>query len=267
MDSVKRGIGLALVGLGILGIVLSVAGIAGAWYGGVRLRQINSQVFGHLEQALDQVDQRAARAGEAVGSARDLADELKQFLRDAAPALAAERFAASPEMNDLERRLAAAFERADGLIQGSAATAELLDQSLEAVASLASFASSSSRDSAERSSIVPVTSAAVDSARERLAEIQRRLADLRQTREAQVNAAEILKQCLGLVAQLEVVQERITAFRRHLGETRDRLNTFAASIRSGVLAGQCLMVLLCVWSGAGQYCLLVHGWRLWRGSN
>ena len=80
-----------------------------------------------------------------------------------------------------------------------------------------------------------------------------------------VNLSQITKLSLGIVAKLEVVQEQIAAFRTRLDETKIRLGQLQDRIRAWFLAAQCLIVLLIAWGGAGQYCLLVQGWRILRG--
>ena len=134
MHAGRRLLGLALGALGVLGVVVCLAGVAGVWIIGSRVQQVNAEVFRQADELLVQVDRRAAQACDAVVGTRELVDELKQTLRDSAAALAAERVAervvSLPEIDDLERRLASAMERADGLVQVSASTAELIKQLL-----------------------------------------------------------------------------------------------------------------------------------------
>ncbi len=101
-------------------------------------------------------------------------------------------------------------------------------------------------------------------ASERLADVQRRLAEIRQKRGVDVNLSEITKLSLGMVAKLDVVQAQIAAFRSRLDETKSRSAQFQDRIRSWILAGECLILLLIAWVGAGQFCLLLEGRRLLR---
>ena len=101
-------------------------------------------------------------------------------------------------------------------------------------------------------------------ASERLADVQRRLAEIRQKRGVDVNLSEITKLSLGMVAKLDVVQAQIAAFRSRLDETKSRSAQLQDRIRSWILAGQCLILLLIAWVSAGQFCLLLQGRRLLR---
>jgi len=264
MHAAKRLLGLGLSALGVLGIVICLAGIGGVWIAGSRLQRVNSQVFRRADELVVQVDQRAAQAREAVGGTRELVDQLKQRLQESAPELPAERVASLPEIDDLQRRLAAAMERADGLVQLSASTAELIEQMLAIVGSIAA---ERNVDLKSASGLTPTMRSARESlanVSERLGDVQRRLTDLQRKRDVDVHLSEIGRLSLGIVAKLDVVQKQIAVFRTRLDETRSRLGELQGRIRWWILAGQWLIVLLIAWGGAGQVCLLLQGSRLVR---
>jgi len=264
MHAGKRVLGLGLAALGVLGMGVCLAGIGGVWIAGSRLQRVNSQVFRRADELVVQVEQRAAQAGDAVGGTRELVDELKQRLRESAPELLAERVSSLPEIDDLQRRLAAAMERADGLVQLSASTAELIEQLLATVGAAAAERNVDLKGASELTTTIRSTRESLASASERLGDVQRRLNEVRRKRDVEVHLAEITKLSLGIVAKLDVVQKQIAAFRTRLDETRSRLGQLQGRIRGWLLAGQWLIVLLIVWGGAGQYCLLLQGWRLVR---
>ena len=114
-----------------------LSGIAGLWIAASRLQQVNSQLFLQVDQLIVQVDQRATQAGDAVGGTRDLVDALKPALKKSA-ADAGGRVASLPEIDNLERRLVSAMERTDELVEVSASTAELIEQLLATIGSIAS---------------------------------------------------------------------------------------------------------------------------------
>lgn len=260
----KRLTGLLLVMLGALGIVVCLAGIAGVWMVASRVQQVNSKVFSQAEQLIAQVDRRAAQTCDAVGGTRDLIDELKQTLRESATELLAERIASLPEIENLERRLASAMERADGWVQVSASTAELIEQLLATIGAVASERNVDLKGSAGLMVTIRSARESLANASERLADVQRRLAEIRQKRDVNVNLSQIMKLSLDILAKLDVVQEQIAAFRTRLDETKNRLGKLQDRIRVWVFVGHCLIVLLIGWGGAGQYCLLLHGWRILR---
>ena len=160
----KRLVGLGLAALGVSGIVVCLAGIVGVWLAASRLQRVNSEVFGKLDQLVVQVDRRTEQARDAVGDTRDLVDELKQTLRDSASDLVAERVASRPEIDNLEQRLASAMERADGLVELSTSTAELIEQLLFSLGDFASKRNLNLRDSTELTS-------SIQSARQSLANV------------------------------------------------------------------------------------------------
>jgi chromosome segregation ATPase len=189
---------------------------------------------------------------------------LKQTLQESATELLAEQVASLPEIDNLERRLAAAMERVDGLVEVSASTVELIEQLLATIGVIASERSVDLEGSSDLTATIRATRESLANASERLADVQRRLADIRQKRDVDVNLSEITKLSLGIVAKLDVVQEQISALRIRLDETQSRLAQFKDMIGNWIFRGQCLILLLIAWVGAGQYCLLLQGWRMLR---
>ena len=229
-----------------------------------RLQRINSRVFRQVDRLIVRVDQRAAQAGDAVGGTRELVEALKRALKESTAELLAGRVASLPEIDNLERRLASAMERTDGLLEASASTAELIEQLL---ATVDAVGSERNLDLQGTSDLMAATRSARESlarASERLADVQRRLAEIRQKRGVDVNFSEIAKLSIGMVAKLDVVQTRIELFRKRLDETKGRAAQLQNRIRRWILAGECLIFLLIAWVGAGQFCLLTEGRRLLR---
>ena len=239
------------------------------WIIGSRVQHVNSEVFRQADELLVQVDRRAAQACDAVVGTRELVDELKQTLRDSAAALAAERVAervaSLPEIDNLERRLTSAMERADGLVQVSASTAELIEQLLATLGVIAAERNGDLKGASELPSTIRSTRESLANASERLADVQRVLAEIRQKRDVDVHLEQVAKLSLGIVAKLDVVQKQLAAFRIRLDETRSRLGQLQGRMRAWVFAAQCLIALLIGWGGAGQYCLVLQGWRILRG--
>ncbi len=257
----KRLSGLALVGLGAIGMAACLAGIAGLWIVASRLQQVNSRLFHQVDQFIVQVDLRATQAGDAVGGTRDLVDALKQTLKESAAELLAGRVASLPEIDNLERRLVSAMERTDELMEVSASTVELIEQLLTTIGSMAWESNADQQGYSDLTAAIRSTRQSLANASERLADVRRRLAEIRQKRGVDVNLAEITKLSLGMVAKLDAVQSQIAAFRSLLDETKSRSAQFQERIRRWILAGECLILLLIAWLGAGQLCLLLQGTR------
>jgi chromosome segregation ATPase len=264
----KRLTGLVLVTLGAIGFIVCLAGIAGVWIVGSRIQQVNSEVFRQADELVVQVDRRAAQARDAVAGTRDLADELKQTLRASAKELVAERVAeraaSLPEIENIERRLMSAMERADGLVQVSASTAELIEQVLATVGVIAAQRDVDLKGASELTATIRSTRESLANASERLADVQRTLAEIRQKRDVDVHLEQVAKLSLGIIAKLDVGQKQLAAFRSRLDETRSRLGQLEGRMRMWIFAAQWLILLLIGWGGAGQYCLLLQGWRILR---
>jgi hypothetical protein len=260
----NRLVGLGLAALGVTGIVACLAGMVGVWLAASRLQRVNLEVFGKLDQLVAQVDRRAEQARDAVGGTRDLVDELKQTLRDSASDLVAARVASRPEIDNLERRLGSAMERADGLVELSTSTAELIEQLLLALGDFAYKRNLDLRDSTELMSSIQSARQSLANASEQLSDVQRRLAEIRQKRNVEGNLPQITKLALGVVAKLDVVQDQLATIRGRLGEKKIRLNQSQNRLRAWIFGGQCLFLFLIAWAAAGQYCLLVYGWRILR---
>lgn len=268
MHAGQRLLGLVVFTLGVVGLVVCLAGIIGVWVAGSRVQQVNSEVFRQADELVLQVDRRAAQARDAVVGTRDLVDELKQTLRESVTELVtervAERVASLPEIDNLERRLASGMERADGLVQVSASTAELIEQLLATLGVIATQRNVDLKSVSELTATIRSTRESLANASESLADVQRVLAEIRQQRDVDVHLEQIAKLSLGIVASLDVVQEQLAAFRSRLAETRNRLGQLQDRIRVWILASQWLLLLLIGWGGAGQYCLLLQGWRILR---
>ncbi len=260
----KRLTGFLLIGLGAIGMAACLTGIAGLWIGASRLQQVNSRLFHQVDGLIVQVDQRATQAQNAVGGTRDLVEALKRTLHESAAELLAGRVASLPEIENIERRLASAMERTDQLVEVSASTADLIEQLLATIDIIASERNVDLQNSSDLMATIRSTRESLANASKRLADVQRRLAEIRQKRGVDVNLSEIAKLSLGVVAKLDVVQSPIDLFRKRLDETRSRSAQLQNRIRSWVLAGECLILLLIAWVGGGQFCLLLEGRRLLR---
>ena len=84
-------------------------------------------MFHQVDQLITRVDQRATQARDAVGGTRDLLDTMKQSLQASAADLLAGRLASLPEIENFEQRLASGMERADGMLEVAASTAESIE--------------------------------------------------------------------------------------------------------------------------------------------
>jgi chromosome segregation ATPase len=188
---------------------------------------------------------------------------LKQTLKESATKLLAERVVSLPEIEKIERRLVSAMERTDRLVEVSASSVDLIEQLLATIDVIASERSVDLQGSSGLMATIRSTRESLANASELLADVQRRLAKIRQKRGVDVNLSEIMKLSLGMVAKLDVVQTQIAAFRSRLDETKSRSAQLQGRIRSWILVGQCLMLLLIAWVSAGQFCLLLQGrWLL-----
>ena len=62
----RRFSGLVLIGLGAIGLAVSLAGIAGLWLAAAHLRGINSRVFHQVDQLITRVDRRGRYTSSAM---------------------------------------------------------------------------------------------------------------------------------------------------------------------------------------------------------
>ncbi|MCU0875201.1 MAG: hypothetical protein MUE50_22955, partial [Pirellulaceae bacterium] len=157
-----------------------------------------------------------------------------------------------------------AMERADGLVQVSASTAELIEQVLATVGVIAAQRDVDLKGASELTATIRSTRESLANASERLADVQRTLAEIRQKRDVDVHLEQVAKLSLGILAKLDVGQKQLAAFRSRLDETRSRLGQLEGRMRMWIFAAQWLILLLIGWGGAGQYCLLLQGWRILR---
>ena len=264
MSSGKRLTGMVLAALGGIGIVVCLTAVAGVWIVGSRLQQVNSEVFHQADELVVRLDRRAVQAHDAVDGTRNLADELKQTLQVLATELVAERVRSLPELDNLERRLASAMQRADGMLEVSVSTAELIEQVFSLVGVVASRRNVDLKDPSNLTATIRATRESLASASERLADVERSLAEIRQKQDVDANLTLVKELSLAIIARLDVVQNQLTTVRNRLDETKGRLAQAQGRMRTWMLTGQLLMALVLVWIIAGQYCLLIKGWRMLR---
>ena len=98
---------------------------------------------------------------------------MKQALQAAATELVAERLGALPELDNLERRLASAMQRADGLLEVSVSSAELIEQVLTQVGLAASERDVELRDPSNLVETIQSMRESLGVASERLAEVEK----------------------------------------------------------------------------------------------
>lgn len=254
--------GLLLTALGLIGIVICLAGIGGVWIGASRLQQVNATVFDDVQRVVALVDQKAERAGEAAGSTRDLADELRETLRESVREAAETHMVSAPEVDDLRQRMAAAMKDAEGLLELSASAAEMFEQVAGSIDSLSMGQRNLSETSAQLLTTIRSTQDAMADASDRLANVGRRLDEIRQNRDAENNAEQIAQLSLAIVSRLDAVQQQLASFRERLDEVSNRLSRLRDRIETWIFLGQLVLLFLMFWIGAGQYCLLVKGWAI-----
>jgi archaellum component FlaC len=257
----QRLMGLTAFLLGAIGLLVCLAGFAGVWIAGARLQQVNADVFRGADEMVTLADRRVEQAQGAVGGTRDIADKLKESWQASAKELLAERATSLPEIEDLERRLASSMERADTLLEASASITEMLEQVLNHVGVDANEGRVDPKSIAALNDTLQSTRKALAGANERFTEVQQRVAELREGGNGDVSRELVEELTLGIVARLDVVQNQLASFRHRLDGVKSRLAQARDTMRSWIVAGQCVMVFLLCWIGAGQYCLLCQGWR------
>ncbi len=254
----RRLAGVTLVVFGALGITLSLMAMAGVWVGTSRLQQFNTNVFSCTDEMIVRVDQRAARARDAVDETRT----LTQDLTDALPEYLGERVrnevATSTAADDVERRLTSTLRDANDLLELSTSAMELIVQSL-AVIDKRKVGQLPAGGSPRLIDQIHAAQASLANASERMVDLEQLLVEFRNKRKVADDTGETRRISVDILARLDVVQECLTVLRSQLKGAREQLARLRDRIAAWILIGRILALLLIVWIGAGQYCLAARG--------
>jgi chromosome segregation ATPase len=251
--------------LGVVGMVVCLAGIAGMWTASAKLQRLNTAVFAKMDDWVGRIDVRVTQAQSATENTCGLTEQLADTLRTKVAERVEARVEALPQVEELQGKLSDTMGEAAGLLELSASAAELIEGFVSGWEDVAAMRPEVQTRSAQLLETIEGTRRAIDAAAATLAELESRLDDLRQQKDVEENSRIIAQLAASILVRLDGVQQQLESFRDRLTEIRGDLDAFRGRIHRQILLGRILVVLVLVWFGLGQFFLAAHGWRLCRG--
>jgi cobalamin biosynthesis Mg chelatase CobN len=245
--------------LGILGVVVCVAGLAGVWSLGSRLTQTSDKVFERIDETLAAVQDRFAGVQERVRESKITAEDIDQSLKNWTKKETRQRLASRLEVEKKAEQLVLGLRQADRWLEISGVSIQGIQQGLQLGSSLGA----------------PVDVTLVDPWLERLGSLRSQLERSTETvsgirdHAAEITAGdsreERVRQAIQLTLRVAVTLGEIDS---RLGETADRLAEMQSRAQQQqskthrrIMTAIIGALLLITWMGAGQVSLCLHGWR------
>lgn len=247
--------------LGMLGIVLCVAGILGLWYVELRIDRACERVFRRVDESLAAIDGRLSEAQALAVKSRITIEEIQQRARDWTKDGAGERLSEKFEIEAKVTQLLTGLQRSVVLLERSQEAGQHVRQVLEIGDQLG----------------LSLQATAVDPLLLRIAEIKD---DLRRA----IEIVESFDQAIGdgrneevdgkrveqvrtvvsrLLATFGKVDSRLASFRERMANTRRTIGQAGMATHIRVVAAVSCVTLFLLWMAAGQLCL----WRWARGNH
>ncbi len=248
--------------LGLLGIVVCGAAIAGVWLAGSRLIETNEIAFDRIDKALAAVGVRIGDAQTRVEESKITTEDVRQSVRSWTGKEASERIGSRLDVEEKAERLVTGLQQAEVWLETSGASMQRVQQALVMGSSLG----------------VPVDAELVDPLLEQLGEIRGRLQQATETvdgireRVTKTTEDEGLEERMDELAQLAVrvvatlseVDSRLGKSAENVADVQTNAQQLGSKTHSYIVTMGICAVLLIAWMMAGQVSLCRHGWRRYR---
>ena len=236
--------------LGILGI-LGCAGLTvGVWVGQARLSRTTGAILEKTHETLGLVQGRIGRTRERVENARITSEEVGETLKRWTKREAARRVAERFELEEKAVRVGEVLDQADGWMETSAASVELVS---EIITALNDAGASISMDT-------------LDAINEEIAEIRAQLekaeamvAELRNLTAADGDAQppvgrleKASRIALRVAASLGVIERTSLKFEAQMDSLQESLENAENRLRRWIVVAAIGLTFVLVWMGAGQ---------------
>ncbi len=264
MAFVGRTLGLLAVVLGLAGVLGSVALAVTIWQTGSAIIQTPVEVVVQVDTAVELARERARRSARRVLESKQAVEDSQQRLAQWAAGGARIDGPSLLKLQELRQRWALATQQAEEWLEIVTAAADLLDQLLELTSSAGVELEGPARRLAELLRAVQAAEKSLDEASTWLDGLIERIA----TGGGNADLAEDVRKADHLMGQiatnLDGVSQGLQAFERSLVGGQTRLRQLRTSTLRWFLAGQIVATALCTWMAVAQLSLFVHGFRIVR---
>jgi hypothetical protein len=258
----KRHLPLLASFLGLLGVVVCVAGIAAVWSIGSQLSRTREHVFDGIDETLAAVRDRVLGAQRRVQESKITTEDIEQSLRDWTRKETSERLASRLKVEEKAGQLALRLQQADLWLQISGASIQGVQQTLEVGSSIGA----------------PVDAALINPLLAKLALLRSQLkqatkkADEIRERAAEIANGESLEERIDQAVQLTLravltlgeIDSRLGEFADRVSEIQAEAKRLRSKALRWIVTATIVAVLLIGWMGVGQASLCLHGWKGYR---
>jgi len=244
---------LLTVSIGTLGVVVCVAAAVVVWRTADRLSHANEKVFDRVDTALAAGRARVLDVQKRVQESKITTEDVRQGVEDWARREATQRLASLPEVANKVERLASGLRQADGWLEMSGTSLQVVQQAFE---------------------LADADAAVVDPLLERLVVLRDTLKQSIETveairdRVARAAEGESLEDRISRLAQLALrVVATLTEVDSRLGQVAEGFVTAQARGQARkhrthdyIVMGRVCALLLIAWMAVGQVFLARYGW-------
>ena len=241
--------------LGLLGILLCVAGITGLWYAKKRIDGVARQVFETTSESLSRVNRRLVDIGHAVDGAKISVDEIKENLKHRTTVAAKENLSSRLELEARVERLEGCLTKAELLLNTSTQTFQDIRQTLELCERLGLLVETEFLDLTLGTLTHLQTD--VQAAGVTVEDIRQRVRGEAPGIAAETGREQALQLTARLVATFGKFDKRLGQCSNRLSEAQNRVAELEAVSHSRTFVLTITATILLAWMGVGQFVL----WR------
>lgn len=252
----RKIIGLLAILLGVVGVVLLVAGGIAAW-------RVEGVVVERTDRATVRTSERLSKVESKLHRLEGMLKVLTvdvEAIRSAGARLVGrvvKDALAQPEINQLLERLSRLLEQSEQLGETLDIVARLFEDSADLSAQV--------DGNPERTERLKNIAETLEQAGATMSGIRAELGELR-LREAATDPQKLIDLCTRSRAPLERMAGGIASIRQYSADTRESMESLRREVRFWMRTAAVLMSLVLVWFGLGQVCLIGWGWRQWQPS-
>lgn len=256
MSIIRRSAGYGALLLSAIGLLLCLAGIAGAWVGKSRLDAVAAALFGTADEAFGFIEVKLNRVQQALDTSRQRIGGLSGL---------AERLnAAGADVSAELQPLSQTLDEVYGELRSAEQWLDSGQAMAHAVNRLSEAAASRERSGVTAEKVAEFSAGVTDA----LARLQVLRQELLAAREQRVLRRELAARTVARVSELDStlahVSARIGGFNGQVATTRASCVDLGHRVHRWTTAATAALTLLLLWFGIAQAATMTHAWRLAR---
>ena len=264
MKTTKRLPGILLIALGVVGMVICLAGIVTAWSARGRLNDLVTRTFDRADVALTRLEDRTQRTNEQIGAVKDTLHSLNDRVQLRVAKLQDVTKEEAADIDEIERQLRARISQVQAWIEFTQSTVELIEQLFDMMASSSAFLEDDFRTMEDLVASLRAGREEVDLASTLFDEVQQGLVEIRARRNVEKNAKHITTVSSRIGDSLVKVEGSGQVFESKLSETLSEVEEFRVRIQGRLTLYTALASGFLFWMALGQLGLIMLGRRMLR---